>query len=226
MEDAAGRVEASLGCVHLVCNNAGVGVRGPLDQATYDDWDWVMGVNLGGVVNGIQTFLGRMKAHGEGGHFVNTSSMAGLLADPSMGIYSATKFAVVGLSESLRANCAFSTLSGLLFTFGAGTVADAIGLADARILMAVGLGLLGFAAFLATVSSRPVLDLPTAMHVIWADLAWVVATVPVVLMDVLSSTGAVAAIAVADVVLLLALLQYLGVRRIRGATPVPAPTAG
>ena len=65
------------GKIHLLVNNAGVAVVGPVELATYDDWDWVMGVNLGGVINGVTTILPRILAHGEGGHIVNTSSMSG-----------------------------------------------------------------------------------------------------------------------------------------------------
>jgi NAD(P)-dependent dehydrogenase (short-subunit alcohol dehydrogenase family) len=106
MEDAARRAEARFGHVHLVCNNAGVGAGGPLDQCTYDDWDWVIGVNLTGVINGVQTFVRRMRDHGQGGHFVNTASMAGLIPSGGLGIYCTTKYAVVGLSECLRLDLA------------------------------------------------------------------------------------------------------------------------
>jgi NAD(P)-dependent dehydrogenase (short-subunit alcohol dehydrogenase family) len=102
MADAADEVEHVFGKVHVLCNNTGVGVAGPLKLATYDDWDWVMGVTLGGTINGVRTFLPRILAHGEGGHIVNTSSMAGILPHPGMGLYNTAKFAVVGLSESLR----------------------------------------------------------------------------------------------------------------------------
>jgi NAD(P)-dependent dehydrogenase (short-subunit alcohol dehydrogenase family) len=102
MADAADEVERVFGKVHILCNNTGVGVAGPLKLATYDDWDWVMGVTLGGTINGVRTFLPRILAHGEGGHIVNTSSMAGILPHPGMGLYNTAKFAVVGLSESLR----------------------------------------------------------------------------------------------------------------------------
>jgi len=124
------------------------------------------------------------------------------------------------LRRSLRGNGAFSTLSGLVFLLGAGPVADAIGLGDARILAVTGANLLGFAALLFYVASRETLHLPTAMAIVWLDLAWVGGTVPVVMLDVLNRTGALAAVAVADVVLVFALLQYLGVRRIRGRQPV------
>src|SRR5262252_3232453 len=103
---AADEVEAALGPVELLCNNAGVGVIGPMELATYDDWDWVMGVNLGGVVNGIMTFVPRMIARGRGGHIVNVSSIGGLAALGTAGIYCASKFAVTGLTEALRSDMA------------------------------------------------------------------------------------------------------------------------
>jgi len=102
MVRAADENERVFGKVHVLCNNAGVGIAGPLKLATYDDWDWIMAVNLGGVINGVQTFLPRMLAHGEGGHIVSTASMAAMLPCPYAGLYTTTKFAVVGLSESLR----------------------------------------------------------------------------------------------------------------------------
>jgi NAD(P)-dependent dehydrogenase (short-subunit alcohol dehydrogenase family) len=73
---------------------------------SYADWDWVLKVNLDGVVNGVQTFLPRMLAHGEGGHIVNTASMAGHVGVPGLSVYSTSKFAVVGLSESMRQDLA------------------------------------------------------------------------------------------------------------------------
>jgi NAD(P)-dependent dehydrogenase (short-subunit alcohol dehydrogenase family) len=102
MAEAAGEVARVFGKVHILCNNTGVGVAGPLKLATYDDWDWVMEVTLGGTINGVRTFLPRILEHGEGGHIINTSSMAGILPHPGMGLYNTAKFAVVGLSESLR----------------------------------------------------------------------------------------------------------------------------
>jgi len=103
---AADEAERVFGPVHVVCNNAGINMFAPMDECTYDDWDWIMGVNLGGVINGIQTFIPRLKAHGEGGHIVNTASMAAFITGPGAGIYTATKFAVRGLTESLRWNLA------------------------------------------------------------------------------------------------------------------------
>jgi NAD(P)-dependent dehydrogenase (short-subunit alcohol dehydrogenase family) len=99
---AAGEAERRFGKVHVLCNNAGVNLFNDLAEATYQDWDWVLGVNLGGVVNGIVTFVPRIKAHGEGGHVVNTASMAAFVAGPGAGIYTAAKFGVRGLSEALR----------------------------------------------------------------------------------------------------------------------------
>jgi NAD(P)-dependent dehydrogenase (short-subunit alcohol dehydrogenase family) len=99
---AADEAEQVFGAVHVLCNNAGVGVLGPAKDARYDDWDWGLGVLLGGVVNGTQTFLPRLLAHGEGGHIVNTSSMAGVLPVPNSVIYTTAKAAVIGLSEVLR----------------------------------------------------------------------------------------------------------------------------
>ena len=104
MTEAADATEERFGKVHVVCNNAGVAVGGPIDQMAYNDWDWVNKVNLDGVVNGIQTFTERMKAHGEGGHFVNTASMAGHISIPGLSVYTGTKFAVVGISETMRAD--------------------------------------------------------------------------------------------------------------------------
>jgi len=102
MARAADETERVFGKVHILCNNAGVNFFAPIDECTYQDWDWLLSVNLGGVVNGVQTFLPRIKAHGEGGHIVNTGSMASFIAGPSAGIYTTSKFAVRGLTESLR----------------------------------------------------------------------------------------------------------------------------
>ena len=103
---AADEAESVFGHVHVVCNNAGMGILGPVADARYDDWDWGLGVLVGGVVNGIQTFVPRLRAHGEGGHIVNTSSMAGVLPIPGAAIYITAKAAVIGLSEALRSELA------------------------------------------------------------------------------------------------------------------------
>lgn len=103
MARAADEVESTFGPVDILCNNAGTGTAPGVAQATYADWDHMMGINLGGVINGIVTFLPRMRARGAGGHIVNTASMAGIIPLPDPGtIYTASKFAVRGLSESLR----------------------------------------------------------------------------------------------------------------------------
>jgi NAD(P)-dependent dehydrogenase (short-subunit alcohol dehydrogenase family) len=99
---AADEAERVLGNVHVLCNNAGVNLFNDIAEATYQDWDWVLGVNLGGVVNGVVTFVPRIKAHGEGGHVVNTASMAAFVAGPGAGMYTTAKFAVHGLSDALR----------------------------------------------------------------------------------------------------------------------------
>jgi NAD(P)-dependent dehydrogenase (short-subunit alcohol dehydrogenase family) len=103
---AADEVQRVFGKVHILVNNAGVSVFGPTDEATYDDYDWVMGVNFGGVVNGLVSFMPYLKKHGEEGHIVNVASMAAFLPGPQAGIYTASKYAIRGLTESLRDNLA------------------------------------------------------------------------------------------------------------------------
>ena len=99
-------VADEVGPIHILVNNAGVSVFGPTDEASYADYDWIMGVNFGGVVNGLVTFIPRLKALGAGGHIVNVASMAAYLPGPQAGIYTASKFAVRGLTECLRFNLA------------------------------------------------------------------------------------------------------------------------
>jgi NAD(P)-dependent dehydrogenase (short-subunit alcohol dehydrogenase family) len=99
-------IAETVGPVHILVNNAGVSVFGPTDEASYADYDWIMGVNFGGVVNGLVTFVPRIKALGQGGHVVNVASMAAYLSGPQAGIYTASKFAVRGLTECLRMNLA------------------------------------------------------------------------------------------------------------------------
>ncbi|MCA6097080.1 SDR family NAD(P)-dependent oxidoreductase [Bradyrhizobium australafricanum] len=91
----------AFGKVHVVCNNAGVAAGGGIDPISVDDWRWVIDVNLMGVVHGIRSSLPHIRGHGEGGHIVNTASMAGMNAGLGLSPYSATKFAVVSLSEGL-----------------------------------------------------------------------------------------------------------------------------
>lgn len=102
-ERVADEVETLLGPVSVLCNNAGVGSGLGLAEMTYAQWDLVIGVNLGGVINGIQTFLPRMVDRGAPGHVVNTSSGAGLavMAGTEF-MYHTAKYAVVGMSEALR----------------------------------------------------------------------------------------------------------------------------
>ena len=98
--DELGRVALeAVGAVHLVCNNAGVGGGGLINTLTTADWQWVLGVNLWGVIHGMRVFLPMLMEQGEG-HIVNTASVAGLFAAPFMGPYNASKFAVVAISET------------------------------------------------------------------------------------------------------------------------------
>src|SRR5713226_3989798 len=102
----AERAFGAFGRVHVLCNNAGVALWGGLETATPRDWQWVLGVNLWGVIHGLEAFLPRMIAQKEPGHIVNTASMAGLVATRGLGIYNTSKYAVVGLSETLAKDLA------------------------------------------------------------------------------------------------------------------------
>jgi len=93
----------AFGNIHVVCNNAGVGGGSGIDDISLENWRWVLDVNLMGVLHGIRTFLPHIRAHGEGGHIVNTASMAGLNSGMGFSAYSASKFAVVNMSEGLAA---------------------------------------------------------------------------------------------------------------------------
>lgn len=107
MDRAAwGALTASIESLHVLVNNAGVSVFGPTDEASYADYDWIMGVNFGGVVNGLVSCIPRIKASSGRRHIVNVASMAAFCAGPQAGIYTASKFAVRGLTESLRYNLA------------------------------------------------------------------------------------------------------------------------
>jgi NAD(P)-dependent dehydrogenase (short-subunit alcohol dehydrogenase family) len=99
---AADAAEERFGPVSLLFNNAGVNLFKTIEDSSYADWDWLIGVNLNGVINGVMTFAPRMIACGQGGHIVNTASIAAFLCGASPGIYNTTKAAVRGLSESLR----------------------------------------------------------------------------------------------------------------------------
>jgi NAD(P)-dependent dehydrogenase (short-subunit alcohol dehydrogenase family) len=103
MSQAALETRRVFGKLHLLVNNAGVAACGPLRQATFGDWDFGMGVNFGGVVNGLQVLVPLIRSHGEGGHVVNTASMAALVCVPSdYAIYAASKAAVVAMTEAIR----------------------------------------------------------------------------------------------------------------------------
>ena len=111
LEETAAAIEAQFGAIHIVCNNAGVSMLGVrLEEIPRSDWDWVIDVNIKGVINGIRTFVPRMRRHGESGHIVNTASIAGLQVNPNFrtGAYAMTKYAVVALSEALEQELAGS----------------------------------------------------------------------------------------------------------------------
>jgi NADP-dependent 3-hydroxy acid dehydrogenase YdfG len=106
MAAAAAATLKRFGKIHILVNNAGVGTPPEIDQMTYADWDWVLSVNMGGTINGIMSFLPHMLAHAEGGHILSTASMAGLIPTANNFIYAASKYAVRGLSDSLRLSLA------------------------------------------------------------------------------------------------------------------------
>ena len=105
---AAAEAVRRFGRIHVLCNNAGVGGGGDTHEPDFDAWDRALRVNLGGVVNGVKIIAPLILAHGEGGHIVNTSSMAGIvpLPLPGLGAYQTAKFAVRGFTESLRMSLA------------------------------------------------------------------------------------------------------------------------
>jgi len=100
----ADRVRREYGGVDLLCSNAGVNFIGPTHEATYEDWDFALGVNLGGAINAVHTFAPSMISSGRGGHIVITASVGGLFSGAGVGVYVTSKFALVGLGESLRAD--------------------------------------------------------------------------------------------------------------------------
>lgn len=106
IEKAAQATIDHFGKVHIVVNNAGVGLGGQPGEIPLQDWRWIVDINLMGVVHGVEVFTPLIQSHGEGGHIVNTGSMAGHVAPGGMGPYNATKYAVVGYSESLKAELA------------------------------------------------------------------------------------------------------------------------
>ena len=102
MGEAREQTLDAFGQVHVICNNAGVALNGNISDMRYPDWDWVMKVNLDGVINGIVTFIDDIRSHREGGHVVNTASIAGHYGMPMLSAYVASKFAVVGISETMK----------------------------------------------------------------------------------------------------------------------------
>jgi NAD(P)-dependent dehydrogenase (short-subunit alcohol dehydrogenase family) len=101
VESLARTVVGKYGTVHVVCNNAGIGPLAPVKDLTLDDWRWMLGVNLWGVIHGVHAFLPILSGNPDGGHIVNTASMAGLVAHARLGAYSTAKFGVVALTEAL-----------------------------------------------------------------------------------------------------------------------------
>jgi NADP-dependent 3-hydroxy acid dehydrogenase YdfG len=122
-------VEHVYGPVQVLVNNAGIGIHGPMEQATFSDWDWIMSVNVGGVINALVTFLPGMIASGQEAHIVNVASMGGIAALGSVGLYTTTKYAVVGLSESLRTDMIGRNIG--VSVYCPGTVKSNIGEGDA-----------------------------------------------------------------------------------------------
>jgi NAD(P)-dependent dehydrogenase (short-subunit alcohol dehydrogenase family) len=98
---AADATIEQFGKVHVLCNNAGIGVSGKSDKCSIENWQWVMDVNLWGVIYGLQAFVPLIESHGEGGHVMSTASMAGMVSFRYMGPYNATKFAVVTIMETM-----------------------------------------------------------------------------------------------------------------------------
>ena len=104
-------------------------VHGPMEQATFSDWDWIMSINVGGVINALVTFLPGMVANGMEAHIVNVASMGGIAALGAVGLYTTTKYAVVGLSESLRTDMMGRNIG--VSVYCPGTVKSNIGAGDA-----------------------------------------------------------------------------------------------
>lgn len=117
VERVARHAAATLGNVHLLFNNAGVSITGPTWSMSHDDWRWVWGVNVWGVVNGIRAFLPAMMAHGEGGHVINTGSLASFNGNGDHAPYCSSKAAVLGISQSL-----YSEMQALMTGIGVSIV--------------------------------------------------------------------------------------------------------
>jgi NAD(P)-dependent dehydrogenase (short-subunit alcohol dehydrogenase family) len=106
VEALARTAQELYGTVHVVCNNAGIGPMAAIKDLTMDDWHWILGVNLYGVIHGVHAFLPILRANPDGGHIVNTASMAGLVAPTRIGSYAVAKYGVVALTEVLAAELA------------------------------------------------------------------------------------------------------------------------
>lgn len=106
MRAAAEQTVATFGKVHVLANNAGIGVLVSVCDATYDDWDWLLSVNLHAVFSGVHEFLPYLRAHGEGGHIITTASMGGLMVTANAGVYSTAKFGAVAMMQCLREDLA------------------------------------------------------------------------------------------------------------------------
>jgi NAD(P)-dependent dehydrogenase (short-subunit alcohol dehydrogenase family) len=101
VEALATEVVERFGTAHVIVNNAGIGPIGNIADLTLDDWRWIVDVNLWGVIHGVHHFLPILKANEDGGHIVNTSSVAGLVPSPGLGSYVLTKYGVLGMTETL-----------------------------------------------------------------------------------------------------------------------------
>lgn len=111
MQDAAAEVVATFGKLHVLVNNAGVQNPVSLSRMSYDEWDKIMEVNVGGIFNGVRAFLPHIRKHGEGGHILTTASMIGLFTlGEHYAAYCASKFATVAMMEALRAELAPSNI--------------------------------------------------------------------------------------------------------------------
>jgi NADP-dependent 3-hydroxy acid dehydrogenase YdfG len=115
---AAEETEAKFEKVHVLFNNAGMGVGGPIKTNTFQDWDWGLGVMLGGVINGVLTFLPHILKHGEGGHILSTSSMSAVVPIPNTAVYTTCKAAMMGLHETIRPELAPENIGVSVFCPG------------------------------------------------------------------------------------------------------------
>lgn len=106
MERAAAETVRVFGRVHVVCNNAGIGLLTAIRKASFSDWDWMINVNLNAVFNGVHAFLPYLRSHQDGGHILSTASMGGLMVADNAGVYSTCKFGVVAMMQCLREDLA------------------------------------------------------------------------------------------------------------------------